>query len=392
VTATTDIHGVVVVGRSLAAQLRDAGVTDAAVMDRELLGSVFDDDTDTWTVTARGGQTCRGRIVIAGSPFAPWIPDIRGRNDFDGVAFPAVAPDPKFDPTGRRIAVIGSDSAGGQFIERAVRSAASVTVFPLPPRRVVSATRIDRRRRRRTSLRITTSPIDTVTASGIRTVDGTRHDLDTIVYGTGFAVADRGATLVGTAGLTIRQAWRDGMEPYLGIAVHGFPNYFFFFIAGTDTAAQARDVASCLQLMTGAAGRIEVRRSSQQVFSERVHLRRPRRRPAASAFDLSSSGILHDDLYDGEATLTVGDTRRRVHARLTGHLDPIDGQYHWQGTIFDHLPDDVLKHARAVTLAVGVRNAPARITEQTPQGTHSITGVGAPPFTLDDVELSAPPL
>jgi hypothetical protein len=29
---------------------------------------------------------------------------------------------------------------------------------------------------------------------------------------------------------------------------------------------------------------------------------------------------------------------------------------------------------------VGEHNAPARITEETPQGTHSIAGVGAPPF------------
>ena len=40
-------------------------------------------------------------------------------------------------------------------------------------------------------------------------------------------------TLVGAGGLTIRQAWHDGMEPYLGVAVHGFPNYFL--ITGPDT-------------------------------------------------------------------------------------------------------------------------------------------------------------
>ena len=36
----------------------------------------------------------------------------------------------------------------------------------------------------------------------------------------------------------------------------------------------------------------------------------------------------------------------------------------------------------AVTLAIGERNAPARSTEQTPQGTHSIVDVGPPPFML----------
>ena len=41
---------------------------------------------------------------------------------------------------------------------------------------------------------------------------------------------------------------------------------------------------------------------------------------------------------------------------------------------------------------MGERIASARITEETPQGTHSIAGVGAPPFALADVELSTPRL
>lgn len=80
-----------------------------------------------------------------------------------------------------------------------------------------------------------------LTASGIRTGDGAHYDVDAIVYGTGFAIADRDATLVGARGLTVRQAWPDGGDPYLGIAVHGLPNYFV--IGGPDARAQARDAA-----------------------------------------------------------------------------------------------------------------------------------------------------
>ncbi|BBZ12342.1 DUF4873 domain-containing protein [Mycobacterium branderi] len=351
------------------------------VGDREVVASVFDDDTDTWALTTGDGQTHHSRVVVtAASPFVPWTPNLPGRNDFRGTTFPAAAPDPDFDPAGKRIAVIGADAAAGRLIER-LSAAASVTVFPHPPRRVVPA--IGRWRRRQPPVGVVASPIDTLTPSGIRTRDGVHHDADVIAYGTGLAIRDHlpDDTLVGARGLTIQQAWHDGTEPYLGVAMHGFPNYFL--LNGPDTA---RYIARCLRLMAGYS-RIEVRRSSQQVFNERVYLRRPRLRPTASAYELSFGP--RDDAYDGTATLTVAGADHPVRVRLTGHVDPIDGQYHWQGTVFGQLPADVLKQSRAVTLAVGERSVPARITEQTPQNTHSIAGVGAPPFALAGAEFSA---
>jgi hypothetical protein len=109
----------------------------------------------------------------------------------------------------------------------------------------------------------------------------------------------------------------------------------------------------------------------------------------ASAFDLSSPGGVHDDTYDGPAILTGAETNQQVRVRLSGHIEPIDGQYHWQGTVFDPIPDDLVR-ARTVTVAVDGRSASARITEKTPQNTHSIAGVGAPPFALADVGLTVP--
>ena len=91
-------------------------------------------------------------------------------------------------------------------------------------------------------------------------------------------------------------------------------------------------------------------------------------------------------VYDGAAVLTLDDEPREVRVRLTGHLNPIDGRYHWQGTVFDTLPPEALRRSTAVTLAIDGRTASARITEQTPWGTHSIAGVGAPPYRLEPVE------
>jgi hypothetical protein len=374
---------VIVIGAGSAAQ--------AAVA----VSSVFDDAADTWALRTAAGDVFRTRVVIAADrpPTVPWIPDIPGRNDFRGVSFHTARWDPDFDPGGKRIAVVGGDSATGHHIGRLTESAADVTVFAHMPRRIVfelplPATRAARwlRRHIRPDARPRPahvgSAIDSITASGIRTCDGVGHRADAIIYGTGFTIADRIAddTLVGAGGLSIRQAWDDGMEPYFGVAVHGFPNYFF--LTGPDIGAQARYVVDCLRVMErSATTRIEVLRSSQRVFNERACLHPAQPQPVPAAFDLSGAD---EDAYDGAATLTVAGVEHPVRVRLAGHLDPIDGRFHWQGTVFGTssrpLPDDVVKQARTATLTVGECSAPARIVEQTPWGAHSVAGVGAPPY------------
>lgn len=97
---------------------------------------------------------------------------------------------------------------------------------------------------------------------------------------------------------------------------------------------------------------------------------------------------MDDDVYDGPATLHLGDRDngddgedREDHAvriRLTGHLDPIDGRYHWQGMVFAELPGDI--SGRSVQVSIGERSAAGRITERTPWGSYAIAGVGTPPF------------
>jgi hypothetical protein len=385
---TERVHGVVLVGDGNAAtELLAAGVNDFVIFDREVTSAVFDDATDTWTLTADDGEFCRGRVVVTcESPFVPWIPDLLGRRDFRGPAIHVSMLETDFDPAGRRVAVIGTDSSAGELIDLMARSAATVKVFPLAPRRIVPQLRPTARFTRRRRIQVITSPIDEVTAVGIRTADGVHHDADAVVYGTGLAVRAGlpHDTLVGARGVSIRQAWVDGAEPYLGVALHGFPNYFT--VNGPDFGAAMRYVVECLQLM-GRHSRIEVRRSAQCVFNERVHLRQSSRHLDASAFDISSFGGADEESYEGPATLTAADTCAQVRVLLAGHIEPIDGKYHWQGTVFDRLPMELLR-ARTVTLTVGEHSAPARITEETPQSTHSIAGVGAPPFPLQNFQLT----
>lgn len=404
-------------GHAAGTALLAAGISDFAIFDKapepppgypatltqrlraghDIIGSVFNDDTDTWALSTHGGKVFDAQVVIATqrSVLVPWIPSFCGHTEFRGESFHALAPAAAFKPAGKHIAVIGTDAAAGHLMSHLAESAASVTVFAHAPRRMVTEMPSWTTRARRWLQRhiggtaptpaLAGSAIEALTPSGIHTSDGVDHRADTIIFGTGLTVADQitDETLVGARGLTIRQAWDDGMEPYFGVAVHGFPNYFF--IAGPDFGAQADYVTECMaQLKRTASTRVEVRRSTQQVFNERAHLKAAKPHAPANAFWLSSgrsaSHAEDGQTYDGAATLTLGGIHHRVRVRLTGHLNPIDGNYHWQGMILAALPADSLKRRGPTMLTVGEHCSPARIIEQTPWRTHSIAGIGPPPY------------
>jgi hypothetical protein len=189
-------------------------------------------------------------------------------------------------------------------------------------------------------------------------------------------------------------------QPYLGVAAYGSPNRFV--VHGRDAVAeqQVRYIARCLEIMRrDGETRIEVRNSTQRSFNRRNKGAVPAwpgnsasdwqrmRRRVSSAFDLTSLDDRDGNVYDGPATLTVGDDTWPVRARLAGHLDPIDGKYHWRGTASGSLPDTLLQHRSRTSLTIGERTADARITERTTMGNYSVSGVGPPPFVLDDVKL-----
>jgi len=73
------------------------------------------------------------------------------------------------------------------------------------------------------------NPIDEITAHGIRLVDGTEHELDVLIYATGFDAVDgnyKKLDLLGRNGETISEHWKQGPTSYLGMTVNQFPNMF----------------------------------------------------------------------------------------------------------------------------------------------------------------------
>ncbi len=83
---------------------------------------------------------------------------------------------------------------------------------------------------------LVTEGIRRINAHGIETVDDRQHDVDAIIFGTGFAATAFLAPMriAGRAGRDLDEAWRDGAAAYLGLTVPGFPNFFMLYGPNTN--------------------------------------------------------------------------------------------------------------------------------------------------------------
>jgi cation diffusion facilitator CzcD-associated flavoprotein CzcO len=129
---------------------------------------------------------------------------------------------------------------------------------------------------------VVTSGIDHVRPDGIVDRDGELHQVDTIIFATGFHVTDIRIAdrITGAAGTTLAEEWNGSPEAYRGTAVAGFPN--LFFLVGPNTGlghnsivfmieAQVQYVVDALAHMDAArATRVEVRSEAQRAYNERI--------------------------------------------------------------------------------------------------------------------------
>ncbi|WP_369213414.1 flavin-containing monooxygenase [Streptomyces flavofungini] len=88
----------------------------------------------------------------------------------------------------------------------------------------------------RDNVDLVTESITRIEPEGVRTADGHLHEVDVIVHATGFQPLDTtgGVEIVGRDLMTLREAWKEGPEAYLGVSVSGFPNMFMLYGPNTN--------------------------------------------------------------------------------------------------------------------------------------------------------------
>jgi 4-hydroxyacetophenone monooxygenase len=130
---------------------------------------------------------------------------------------------------------------------------------------------------------LVTDPIDHIEADAIVCASGVRHEVDAIVFATGFH-ANRylwPMEIIGRDGAALGEQWGDEPTAYLGITIPNFPNLFCLYGPGTNLASggslifhsecQMRYVLGCLALLLERGARtIECTADAHDAYNERL--------------------------------------------------------------------------------------------------------------------------
>jgi cation diffusion facilitator CzcD-associated flavoprotein CzcO len=137
----------------------------------------------------------------------------------------------------------------------------------------------------RPNVELETARIEAIVPEGARTADGRVHELDCLIWATGFRTNDFmfPMAITGRDGRSLEEAWENGAHAHLGISVPSFPNMFILYGPNTNTSGgsiifylemQTAYVRQALQqLAARRAGAIEVRAEVEAASDREVQHR-----------------------------------------------------------------------------------------------------------------------
>lgn len=182
----------------------------------------------------------------------------------------------------------------------------------------------------RENVTLVTEALDRITPKGIVTRDGVEHELDVIIFGTGFkSHAFQGdMKVLGRNGLDLGERWGNAPEAYLGMTVDGFPNMFILYGPNTNLnhhsivamlEAQNRYVRQAVDYLRAGEDRVlDVQEETLRSFNVRIQ-----EELENSAFSADCSSWYKNE--DGKVINNWSGTVKEYHT-LTHELDLADYQ------------------------------------------------------------------
>lgn len=111
-------------------------------LETEIVSAQFQEDSGLWLVTTGNGDTCTCKYFVSamGMISEPNVPNIKGKDDFNGPCFHSSRwPQEGLDYAGKRVGIIGTGATTVQMLPVMAETAASVTAFQRTPNFVMPA-------------------------------------------------------------------------------------------------------------------------------------------------------------------------------------------------------------------------------------------------------------
>jgi cation diffusion facilitator CzcD-associated flavoprotein CzcO len=132
---------------------------------------------------------------------------------------------------------------------------------------------------------VVTEPVVEVLPHGVRSGDGQVHEVDVIIYGTGFAATEFLAPIqvTGVGGADLHERWQQGAHAFLGLCAPDFPNLFVVYGPNTNLGgssiinmleAASRAITTLLRHTESRAARsIVVRPEAEKRYDDEIQAR-----------------------------------------------------------------------------------------------------------------------
>ena len=145
----------------------------------------------------------------------------------------------------------------------------------------------------REHVEVVTAAVTAVEPGGVRAADGTLHEADVLIWGTGFAATDflGGIEVTGRGGADLGERWADGAHAYLGLSVPDFPNLFCMF--GPNTNLGGSSIIAMLEAQADWIAQV-VRK-----VADGDHAAYEVRREVSDAYDREMQRRLGDSIWSG---------------------------------------------------------------------------------------------